>query len=229
MIIPMVILPASFLFFLTFLVRDIDPIRLLVKMDSRYLSVAMPFVFIVNAVVLFSLVRFFIEQLPVCNSFLTRFARFFKPAVAVTAICALGFHTFINTKDDLRRHPFIEAARLQSLLNDTYRRKLPIVSDYDRRPTRVISKGLYWALKTFIEDELLVQDGVLPQFSMERDIVRLARRRGFMPRTKALTRSKVKRMLEHDKECVLVLIRIKNRFIKTSTWRSRLPAHCKIP
>ena len=224
-----IIVTASFLFFFTFLVRDFDPIRLYLKMIPRYLTVAMPYIFVINAIVLSSAARSLVERVPICDSMWRRFGRLIGPIVVAAAILALGFYTYEKSKDNLERHPFIEVARLQSLFNDTYRRKLPIVAEYDQRPTRAVSKPLYWAKTIFINDELLLRDGVLPEFVVERDVKRIQGKKGFIPNIKELTRSKVRHMLKHNKECVLILKRRRMRFVKTSTSEHKLPDHCKTP
>jgi hypothetical protein len=130
----LVLMPATFLLLITFLVRSINPIVIWTRFYSRYFEPAAPL--FVAAVALFAVealrrawpiyapLRF--GELP---ARLTRHAA----VLTVAACCLVGGTEYALARENLANHPLTETRRFSSITNDAYRRNLPIVQLRARR------------------------------------------------------------------------------------------------
>jgi hypothetical protein len=153
---PVLLLPASFLFFLTFTVRHVDPLVPWIGNKSRYLAVVAPFFVLGIALFFTALARqvWSIHRRPVLSP-LVGWARR-EAALVVIVLCALlGGLTWWSGQGENRAQ---RELRLQArVLNDAYRRNLPII---DPAPG---ARGIKTAYEVLLDDALLTQADVAPK------------------------------------------------------------------
>jgi hypothetical protein len=168
---------ASFLFFLTFLVRGIHPPLLWHRFMSRYFDPTVPLMQLVSGVFLAFLLRQLwqelkewplvtrLNQLPGIQYYGTGFAVFLSLTYA-----GCSYHGF---KESFEDHPFKVSPVLATVANDAYRRNLPIYSkewtgsdraDYDR--------DLHTVYGIYMDVRLLVRDGKLPRFDQAKRVLK---------------------------------------------------------
>lgn len=222
------LLPLSFLLFLIFGVRSLDPVRPFVPMNSRYLDAAAPLVLIATATVLQAGVAAF---LPRAGRFWNRRAT--GIASLLVAAGLLVGHAVGAARElanmPAERHPFREARRQFLLVSDAYARGLPIVADGDRAMGRgkkriYRSPQLHWAYKGFVRSELLRNErGKLTKFNyrLTRPVKPGSRTMSLLkdaPGTKAIAKAA-------DRACSIRLDR-RGRFVAIRGTHTALPAHC---
>jgi hypothetical protein len=124
----LVLIPASFIFLLTFLVRSIHPMVIWTRFYSRYFDPVAPL--LVIAVALFvaeGAKRLWPSVTPArLHSWPARMTR--HAAACALVVCALvGLVEYAQAKASLPEHPLLETRRISAITNDAYRRNLPIV------------------------------------------------------------------------------------------------------
>jgi len=152
-----VLIGAVYYFFLTFLVRTINPLTIWQSFQSRYLDCASPFVFITIAV----FVRVIAGELAQTISFgrlkLFERLRLLRHAVVPAVAALVGFVTYRTIAPRLDEHPFRVLPRAAAVLNDAYRRNLPLISVRN-------ANGLWAAYSVLLDDKLLAKGNELPSY-----------------------------------------------------------------
>jgi hypothetical protein len=154
----LVFLPAGFLFLLTFLVRSVDPLVIWTRFYSRYFDpVAALLVVGVALLATESVRRAWQANAPARLSELP--ARLAGYGVPITLGCVLltGNLAYAAARENVKDHPAREVRRWSSILNDAYRRNLPIVEAKAKRGTpeerRVRSLKAVYGI--YLKDQLL--------------------------------------------------------------------------
>jgi hypothetical protein len=236
----LVLVPAAFLFFLTFTVRSINPTMVWVRFYSRYLEPAAPM--LVVAVALFAVEagrRAWQNHAPGRIIDLPpRLARFSVPLVAVVC-CLVGLLEYASSKDYLPHHPLRETRLISAIVNDAYRRNLPIVQlrskkrEHEERKVRPLKLvyGIYLNDSALAESDL-AKGGWLPNVL---DGVRNGKRYAYVVRDGRLyDQGKLEAWVERG--CAVVLTEAKDqpgaaRGVPSLVLdqRHKLPGNCKPP
>ncbi len=164
----------GFFFFLTFLVRGVNPLLLWHRFMSRYLDPAAPLVELANGLFLAYALEQFWEQ----NRELKLVQRL-RVAVwpaTVGSLCIglfFGWLEWDRWHEHADSHPFKVGPAIAGLANDTYRRGLPVVV----RETPAIDKlyydrALHTVYGVYMDVSLLERDGKLPSFEEVKQIYR---------------------------------------------------------
>lgn len=191
-----VFIGAGYYFLLTFLVRSVDPLVVWQAFRSRYLDCASPFVFLTLALFLrLVLVELAKGRSP--PSWVGRFARLrpLRHAVvpALSAVVVLAAYRMLKPR--IGEHPFAVLPRAAAVLNDAYRRNLPIVS------VRNVN-GLWAVYSVLLDDKLLARDGVLPGYD---EVKRTWNNQQFLVRdTAAYSGDKLRRL--QRRHCVVEVL-----------------------
>ena len=155
---------ASFLFFLTFLVRGINPLLLWQRFMSRYLDPMAPFVELVTGMfIALVLQQLFAERGngPVWKK-LERLPRY--GVVFVVALCAgLGASSYSELKAD-DHHPFTTGTELAEVTNNAYARNLPIVIHKGHGAGQSYARDVLAVYAIYLDPKQLVRNGSLPSF-----------------------------------------------------------------
>lgn len=181
----LVLIPASFMFLLTFLVRSIHPMVIWTRFYSRYFDPVAPL--LVIAVALFvaeGARRLWTSATPArLHAWPERLGRQ-APACAMFACALVGLVEYAEAKDSLPDHPLHETRRISAITNDAYRRNLPIVQLRAKRgePEERRVRPLKLVYGIYLNDELvatsdLAKDGKLPPIL---DAVRDAKRYSYV-------------------------------------------------
>jgi len=123
----------------------------------------------------------------------------------------------------LRPHPLAVIDSIYDTLNDTYRRRLPIIGRVSARKSKLTQvRALHWAHKGFLRDEFFLENGRLADFKYG-DLAELSRNERYLQYEPELDRKDVKRL---EKEgCAL---RLENRGFFVVMSRQRLfPSRCR--
>jgi hypothetical protein len=164
------LLPFSFLFLATFLVRGLDPIRTWMSYQSRYLIPAVPLMVLSHALFVVCcaelVCRAFVRVAPLLEGRAPRAARLWRlPLLArwelpCIALLLLGLCYAHYPSSGLRvwweGHPLVSWHATADVIRDTYRRHLPIIGD---------KKAVMLAHRVYIDDALLLENGQLPMHS----------------------------------------------------------------
>lgn len=148
----------SYYFFLTFLVRSINPIILWQAFWTRYLDPTAPFVAIVMALFLAACLGEGLKRNP--DGRWARWAaraRELSTPVAVAVSVVLGALTYAIERPDLDQGALKVNTELAAIADDTYERNLPFVAARDPR-------GVWTTYNVFIDDKLLARNGFLPLY-----------------------------------------------------------------
>lgn len=159
---PLIWLPLVFFAFYTFAIRRLNPISLWSRFMSRYLDVGVPFAAVLASVFLAALLFFLVRRFfPAALEFHERYARF--GWIAGCAVFLLfGVRAYLKDPPNAR-HPIATTRKIHDVLNDTYRRGLPIVAP--RGDTDTKRRTLKAAYKLYLDDDLLAVDGRLPNYA----------------------------------------------------------------
>jgi hypothetical protein len=170
------LLPFSFLFLTTFLVRGVDPIRTLTSFQSRYLVAAVPLICLCNVLFFTSLAGFVGRQLTRLATrserlrpLLERGRELFSAEASwrrglrldllwiVPLLVWFGsrYYPAGGVMASLEHHPLVTWRETQAVIVQAYRRHMPIVG-----PKKSIALAYY----VYLDDETLLQDGRLPPF-----------------------------------------------------------------
>lgn len=221
----------GYVFFLTFLVRGIDPVMQWMAYKYRYMSPAGPFFILSIALALHDVARRVWSKVgpkltwaplrALSGSLATH------PASVTLALCSLlGVVAFVAERPYLDKHPLPEMFRHAAILNDAFRRNLPIVQ---RAP---VPRGLYTIYQVHLQPEYLVQsdlgDGrVLPDTKEGVRFLRSGKRYAYVLRDKSAyeDRKSLQRMIKQG--CAVVITTPKSRL--TLNVKRSLPKRCRAP
>lgn len=164
------LLPFTFLFLMTFLVRGIDPIRTWTSFQSRYLVAAVPLITLTNVLFLLRVVGLVGRWLGRAlngswSAALRRRSTLVSERVGpglrhdvvwiVALLLLLGARAYPDEglAAKIARHPLMTWRETAAVISDAYRRHLPIVG-----PKKVVTLAYF----VYIDDETLLEDGKLP-------------------------------------------------------------------
>jgi hypothetical protein len=167
---PLIWLPLSFFAFYTFAIKSLHPLAMWARFLPRYLDAGVPFLALLGACLIVSVVALLLRMLfgllsrwGVGAAAVARVRSLARvgPAAACVLLLLLAARAYAR-RPPTSRHPLVVTAKLERVLTDAYRRRLPIVSSRGR----VFGRGLALkaAYKFYIDDRLLVEDGRLPDW-----------------------------------------------------------------
>lgn len=147
----------SYVFLLTFLVRKVTPdIVIWQSFWPRYFDPTAPFAAVIIGLFAVMCARRLMDQ---AGEGKRRAWLSPRPGVAaawVVGLCvASGLATYLWVRPELGQSALVDNAKIADIVNDTYRRGLPLVAYKDVR-------GLWAVYNVFIDDRLLVRKGQLP-------------------------------------------------------------------
>jgi hypothetical protein len=222
-----VLLAGSFLFLATFFVRSVDPIVTFLAVADRYILVAVPLAYVATLQCLVVVTRGTMPRIGVSASF-DRVPSWAPRALGWAGAAALMVLVAWRAESMARRpHPFRTLDAIYDTLNDTYRRKLPIIGRVTARKsmrggTLVQVRALHWVHKGFLKDEFFVENGRLPDFKYA-GLPRLSKNERYLPDVPELDAKRVETLEKQG--CAL---RLENRgpFIVMSR-QKRFPSRCR--
>lgn len=169
-----VILPATFLFFLTFMVRHVDPLIPWNGNKSRYLAVVAPFMILGVAVFMAETARYLWRRFP--SERLASLASPLRrdPGTFVLCLCLLLGAIVWRSEGKHRYRALKSLAHQAKVLNDAYRRNLPII---DRTG---FARGLKTTYEVHLDDALLAsardaRPGTLPDVNDAVKVTKIGR------------------------------------------------------
>jgi hypothetical protein len=163
----LLVIPVSFVFLLTFLFRSVDPLILWTRFMSRYFGVTLPLMIVT---VVFFCAQGVRNAWPVYvpeqfRGWPARVARYGAPlSFGCCALVALVVYKW-DTRP-LSQHPLRQIPAISRVVNDAYRRNLPIVQEKEKsREER--ARGLEAIYAVFLKQDLILKsdlskDGRLP-------------------------------------------------------------------
>jgi hypothetical protein len=155
----------SQLFFITFTVRDIEPIKIWQSFHDRYLDPATPFLALYGGVFMAEAFGKLATDAPQ-PEWLTRFGpagsapRASAWGLGFVALC--GFLTYRAFVTDPQPSVFETGSRIARLAHNTYDRNLPLVK------MRGDKGGLMVVYSVYMDDRRLARDGKLPAYAEAR-------------------------------------------------------------
>jgi 4-amino-4-deoxy-L-arabinose transferase-like glycosyltransferase len=155
-----VAMQASYVFLLTFLVRQVRPALMVWQSFwPRYFDPIAPFTAVIVALFAVMCFRRLMEQE---NEGKRRVAwlspRPYVAAAWVVGVCAVaGLTTYLFVRPSFGENPLVNNAKIAAIANDTYRRNLPFIASKDVR-------ALWAVYNVFIDDRLLARRGILPLY-----------------------------------------------------------------
>jgi len=237
----LVVMPATFVLLLTFMVRSTDPIVLWTRFFSRYFEPTAAL--LVAAVALFLVEagrRIWSTHAPIKVSEWLAPKLSAHPSLVTVLVCLLvGLAEYGASGSSLPNPALVDAHRIWSVTNDAYRRNLPIVQTHAPRgeieERRVRSLKAVFSL--YLDDQLVAtSDGskrdVLPEVL---DAVRNTRRYSYLVHdSRAYRPEQVESMIEDG--CAVVVTEEKNYLNAAPKvpslvlqTREKLPARCQPP
>lgn len=164
----LLVITVSFVLFLTFLVRSIDPLILWTTFRSRYFNVVLPLMVLTMGLFSAGTVQRALATSPpawlVSIGHLSRFG----PAFVFTLCAALGLLVYWLQRPQLAQHPLPEVTAISRVVNDAFRRNLPIVQEYKtERLEEARARGLKAIYSLYLKDKYiahsdLAKNGRLP-------------------------------------------------------------------
>jgi Dolichyl-phosphate-mannose-protein mannosyltransferase len=229
----LLLIPASFIFLLTFLVRSFDPIVLWTRFMSRYFGAPLPLMIVAVSVFCIACARaaWPVYAPPRLLPLAGQAARY-GTAISVSACALVAFVTYKWTDRPAADNPLRQIPHITRVVNDAYRRNLPIVQDKERaREER--ARGLETIYAMFLKQKdiltsSLSKDGRLPDVE---EVVQYERSRkgweyGWLVRDPAVYSKREVHKLDDDGCAVRVRI-VDGRFFKLES--DLLPPHCRAP
>jgi hypothetical protein len=218
-----VFMAGSFLFLATFFVRSFDPLIVFIQNNDRYIFVTVPFAYvaILHAVALG--VRALAPLLGRRLSLERRVSSAVVRAGGAAFSAALLFAVAIRAeKRAPRPHPLATIDSIYDTLNDTYRRRLPIIGKVSARKGNLTQvRTLHWAHKGFLRDEFFLENGRLRNFKYA-NLVPLGRNERYLPFEPELEPRLAKKLQQRG--CALSLDS-RGTFVVLSR-KKRLPPRC---
>lgn len=205
------------LFFTTFAVRSVNPIKLWMSNEPRYLIVLCPLLMSMNCALVVELVRRGKATLP---RKVRKWLVFIGPRVSPVwglGLCALvAWHYQVVLGRQLKRNdPIREVERLEAQFSDAYARGLPIVEKRSRW-----KKGLRLVWSMYLREELVVKNDALPEF--EKAVRRLDARYDWLPDGPA---EAAQQIVSRQRSCAYVL-QMRGRYLRPSP-KGSLPKRCR--
>jgi len=222
------ILPLGFVFFLTFLVRRIDPIIPWQSFKPRYMAPAMSLMAVGASVFVTDVVQRGWALLT--RGKLSRLTAYFATAPGhwTFILCLfIGAKVHWGQRDQLRRHPLIALRRDSKILNDAFKRNLPIVEHLIKGNPRALNTiyAIYLRPENLAKSNLAT-GGRLPDINEGVHVVKPARKRlGYVLSDATVYRPGELEKLMAAGCAVTVTARTQ---VKLNT-HQRLPAHCTAP
>jgi hypothetical protein len=159
---PLIWLPLVFFAFYTFAIRRLSPLSLWSRFLARYLDVGVPLCAVLASVFLVASLVFLVKRFAPGLVVRTEPYRRFDWLVGVVVFIAFGVASYLRDPPS-SRHPLVMTRKTHALLNDAYRRGLPITAVRgDRRARRLALKAAY---KLYIDDDQLAVAGKLPYWA----------------------------------------------------------------
>jgi hypothetical protein len=232
---PIVLMPVGFMFFLTFLVKGINPIQQWTAFKSRYVVIAGP-LFVLGVSLLISQAGQRIWQLysrPRWQAFPAQLAE--RGAWWIAALCLLlASFTYRMQKGTPPSRTLADTRHKAAILNDAFRRNLPIIEEEVPFNDGVrYARALSTAYAVYFNDKYLSQStlakpGWLPNITEGVRISKGKKPFGYILRDeKAYENDELKELIESG--CALVLVaKTRKNTIEVSP-SAKLPKHCKAP
>jgi hypothetical protein len=220
---PIVVLPVVFVLLLTFLVRRVDPIVLWVSFKSRYFAAVAPFWALAIGLTAAEAVRRIWARharasWQVIPAHLSRHGSTWTLALCIS----LGVLTYLVAGGS--GGTVATERRRASILNDAYRRNLPII-EHSRKP-----RGLKTLYSIHLNDKYLVQaraakGGRLPNLDQAIHFAKRSEAYSYLVRDpKAYKRGELKKLVRAG-----CFIRVSPKSSLRLSADQKLPAHCKAP
>lgn len=232
----LLLFPLSFLFFLTFLVRRVDPLVQWITFKSRYMAPVAPFAVVMIAFALAGTFRRVAQKLPEARlrPLLSLFTE--RAPLWTFGLCALvGFLVYRDARPSLDDHPLVRLRRDSEILNDAYRRNLPIVqkAKLPKGGDAIYGpRGLNTVYGVYLNDRELARDnylkpGVVPNITEGVHLGRKKQPYSYIwrdPRAFAVPRD-LEQMI--DQGCALEVYTKHNEVALRA--KRKLPAKCRPP
>jgi hypothetical protein len=223
----LMILPLGFVFFLTFLVRRIDPIIPWQSFKPRYMSPAMSLMVVGASVFVTDVLQRGWAKL--AGAKLSRVSSYVASAPGgwTFILClAIGSLVYWPERDQLARHPLVELRRDANILNDAFARNLPIIERPLRRGNPRAMNTIYamYLRPENLATSDLARGGRLPDIQEGVRFAKVGRRRiGLVVRDRSVYgRRELEKLI--DAGCAVEVTangRVRLR------QRHRLPARCQ--
>jgi Dolichyl-phosphate-mannose-protein mannosyltransferase len=158
----LLLLPLGYVFFVTFMVRRIDPLSQWLSFKPRYMWPAVPLFMTSVAVFLTECIRrvWSLHRRPRLESWRQGLVE--RPGLAICSLCAvLGFGTYLSERKDLDSHPLVTLPHDASILNDALRRNLPIVERAEN-PRALNTMVAVYMRPAYLAQSDLARGGRLP-------------------------------------------------------------------
>jgi hypothetical protein len=159
---------ASFFFFLTFLVRGINPMLLWQRFMSRYLDPTAPFVELVTALFVALVLEQLWQERGPRFAPLERLARY-GVWLAPALVAVLAVLSYSNIREDGQR-AFTTGSELAEIVNDAYARNLPIVIRRPHSGGASYARDILALYAIYIDPAALVRNGRMPSFEEARRV-----------------------------------------------------------
>ncbi len=227
--------PIGFVFFLTFLVRSIDPLLQWTAFKPRYMAPTAPFFAVAIGVFVASMVSKLWRRfaLPGWRSWPQLATA--RAGVLTLLLCTmLGLYVFQQERASLKKHPLVELKRDADIVNDAYRRNLPIVqkAKLPRGADAIYGpRGLNTIYAVYLDDAEVVRasakPGWLPDITDAVQLPKRGKKYSYIARDPKLYRAadELEKMIEDG--CALVVTTKRSRVGLGS--KRVLPAKCKAP
>jgi hypothetical protein len=221
-----VLLPAGYVFFLTFLVRSIDPILQWMSFKPRYMAPAGGF--FVAAVAVFAadcarrawrLLEW--SKLREFSAFAARNAGLLTLGLCVV----LGAFTYNRERSSLDRHPLVSLRHDASILNDAFRRNLPIVQAQTNNPRGLNTIYAVYLQPKYLAQSTLAKPGWLPDIKEGVQFSKRGEKYVYILRDGSAYHGG--EMEELVKAGCGIVVKAKNRVTLDAS--AKLPEHCKAP
>jgi Dolichyl-phosphate-mannose-protein mannosyltransferase len=173
----LLIVPLGFILLLTFMVRRIDPLTVWQSAKPRYMAPAMGLMVVGAAVFVVDVLKraggaWHWQPPKRAAAFIGSFA-----GVSTFLVCAsLGAVTYVRERPYLAEHPFVTQRRNAIILNDAFRRNLPII-ERARNPRGLNTVYGIYLKSTYLAQSDLARDGWLPNIQDGVRSTRIGKRR----------------------------------------------------
>jgi hypothetical protein len=223
----LMILPAGFVFFLTFLVRSIDPLIVWQSAKPRYMAPAMGLMVVGASVMITDVPRrlWLRLRLPRVVANFPGLIYEMRGVLGVLLCAALGYRAYREIAlTDRPWRTLQELRRDSSILNDALRRNLPIVEYGVKNPRGLnTTYAIYMSAKLLARQEI-AKPGWLPNIQ---EGVRYDRRRKFFYVVRDASVYNAREIKRYVEAGCGIVVKARGR-IRLST-RRKLPAECRAP
>jgi len=219
------LLPLGYVFFLTFMVRRINPIIQWESFKPRYMQPAEPMFVVSVAVFIADCTRRFWAVVAGPRLELWRLKLASEPAWATFSLCCLlGAGFYWDARADLAHHPLRVLRHEAAILDDAFRRNLPLVES-GANPRGLNTVYAIYMRPEYLAQSNLGQGGILPDiWEAVRPLDRHKRVWFVLRDDSAYRTGDIQKLV--DEGCVVVVTA--DRQIQLSS-QEKLPARCKAP